>query len=57
VSRSERHHLSPAGQIDQWADFASGLKHNRAGRRRAAKMLGGLVIALVLGVALIYLLG
>jgi hypothetical protein len=57
VERYEHEPTSPAGQIDAWGDFAMGLRSNRAGRRRALRMLAWLVVvALVLtGVLLLVL--
>lgn len=48
--------LTPEGQIEQWGLVAHGLKHNRTGRRRAARMLGGLVAVIALGALLLLLL-
>ena len=48
--------LTQEGQIEQWGLIADGLKHNHAGRRRAARMLGGLVALIVLGALLLFIL-
>jgi len=55
VDRDEHEQLSPAGQIDSWADLASGLRSNRAGRRRALRMLGWLAAVLVVVAAVLLL--
>lgn len=55
VERSELEPLSPAGQVAQWGDFASGLRHNRSGRRRALRMLVGLAVVLAVGTGLVFL--
>ncbi len=44
MERHEHHPLSPAGEVHQWGDLAAGLKHNRADRRRAVRMLLVLVV-------------
>jgi hypothetical protein len=53
---AEHNQYSPAGQIDQWGDLAQGLRHNRSGRRRAARMLIGLAAVFVVALVLIYVL-
>jgi hypothetical protein len=47
--------MSPAGQVEQWADLASGLTSDTPGGRRAARMLVGFVL-LALGTGLVVLL-
>jgi hypothetical protein len=47
VERWEHEPTSPAGQVDAWGDLAWGLRTNRAGRRRALRMLGWLAAAVV----------
>ncbi|MGY1761295.1 hypothetical protein ACI79G_03090 [Geodermatophilus sp. SYSU D00779] len=44
MERYEHHPLSPAGEVDQWDDLAAGLRHNRAGKRRAFRMLLALAV-------------
>ncbi len=44
MERHEHHPLSPAGEVDQGGDLAAGLRHGRAGRRRAFRMLLALVV-------------
>ena len=56
MDRHERHPLSPAGQIDSLGDFASGLRSNRRGRRRALLMLLGLLVVVAVGTGVVYLL-
>jgi hypothetical protein len=56
MERYEHNQYSPAGQIDQWGDLAQGLKQNRAGRRRAMRMLVWLAVVLIVGFGLVYLL-
>lgn len=53
---AERNQYSPAGEIDQWGQLAQGLRHNRSGRRRAARMLVGLAATVLVAVVLIYAL-
>jgi t-SNARE complex subunit (syntaxin) len=55
VERWEHEPTSPAGQVDAWGDFASGLRSNRAGRRRAMRMLGWLVAVVVVLTAVLVL--
>jgi hypothetical protein len=43
--------LTPQGQIDQVGRLAHGLRYNRRGRQRAAKMLLGLLLAIGIAVA------
>jgi hypothetical protein len=50
VEPSEHSACSPAGQVDRWGDLAPGLRSNRAGRRRAARMLAGLAVVVLLAV-------
>jgi hypothetical protein len=56
MERYEHNQYSPAGQVDQWGDLAQGLTRNGSGRRRALRMLAGLVVVLAVGVGLLYLL-
>lgn len=56
MERDEHDQYSPAGQVDRWGEPAQGLRHNRAGRRRAARMVLGLAVAVVAGLGLVYLL-
>jgi len=51
-----RNPMSPAGQVDAAGDLALGWKTNRSGRRRATRMILGLLAVIALGVALIWLL-
>ena len=53
---SEHNQYSPAGQVDQWGELTQGLRHNRSGRRRAARMLLGLAVVVVVALAVIYAL-
>jgi hypothetical protein len=55
MERYEHDQYSPAGEVDRWGDLAQGLKHNRSGRRRAARMLIGLVVLILVGLGLVYL--
>jgi hypothetical protein len=57
MERHENHPLSPAGQVDGVGDLAHGLRTNRPGRRRAARMLAALAVLVLVGTALIALLG
>jgi hypothetical protein len=45
--------LSPAGQVKQVGDLALGWRTNHNGRRRAGRMLLGLVAVLVVSAALV----
>jgi len=56
MERHEYNSMSPAGRVEQWGALAGGLKYNRQGRRRAARMLVGLLLAIMLliGIAFIY---
>ena len=56
LSQGAHDPLTPEGQIEQWGLIADGLKYNHAGRRRAARMLGGLVALIVLGTFLLFIL-
>jgi len=56
MERHEHNQYSPAGEIDRWGDLAEGLKRNRAGRRRAGRMLIGLLVCVVLALVLVLLL-
>ena len=56
MERYEHNQYSPAGEVDRWADLAQGLRENRSGRRRAARMLLGLLACIVAGLVLVYLL-
>jgi len=56
MERFEHNQYSPAGEVDRWGDLAQGLTSNRSGRRRAARMLIGLAVAVLVGVGLVYLL-
>lgn len=47
MERYEHNQYSPAGEVDRWGDLADGLKRNRSGRRRAGRMLIGLVTAVI----------
>jgi hypothetical protein len=51
----EHEPTSPAGQVDAWGEFATGLRHNRAGRRRALRMLGWLAAVVVVLTAVLLL--
>ena len=53
MERFEHDSMSPAGQVDQWGDLASGLKYNRSGRRRAIRMLLVLALVLIVGSGLV----
>lgn len=56
MERYGHEQLSPAGQVDGWGDLAWGLRSNRSGRRRAARMLAWLTVVLLLvtGVLLLW---
>jgi len=56
MERHEHNQYSPAGEIDRWGDLAEGLKRNRSGRRRAGRMLIGLLMCIILVLGLILLL-
>jgi hypothetical protein len=56
MERYELNPMSPAGQVEQWGDLASGLRHNPSGRRRAVRMLVVLVAVLILATELVLLL-
>ncbi|HEV7210506.1 MAG TPA: hypothetical protein VGN47_02200 [Blastococcus sp.] len=56
MERDEHNQYSPAGEVDRWGDLAQGLTHNRAGRRRAVRMLVGLAVVVVVALGLVYLL-
>jgi len=56
MERHEHNQYSPAGQIDRVGDLANGLKYNRSGRRRAVRMLIGLMTAVLALTILIYVL-
>ncbi len=56
MERYEHNQYSPAGEVDRWGDLAQGLRYNRSGRRRAARMLVGVVVVLAVGLGLVYLL-
>ena len=56
MERHEHDQYSPAGEIDRWGDLAVGLKSNRSGRRRAVRMLIGLLMCIVLALGLVLLL-
>jgi hypothetical protein len=56
MERYEHNQYSPAGEVDRWGDLAQGLKNNRSGRRRAVRMLLGLVVAVIVVLGLVYLL-
>jgi hypothetical protein len=56
MERYEHHPLSPAGEVDQWGDLAAGLRHNRAGRRRALRMLLALAVVALVATGLVALL-
>jgi hypothetical protein len=56
VERHEPHPLSPAGQVGQWGDLAAGLRYNRAGRRRALRMLLALAVVSLVATSLVVLL-
>jgi len=56
MERHEHNQYSPAGEIDRWGDLAEGLKSNRSGRRRAGRMLIGLLMCILLVLGLVFLL-
>jgi hypothetical protein len=56
VERYEHHPLSPAGEVDQWGDLAAGLRYNRAGRRRALRVLLALAVVSLVATGLVALL-
>jgi hypothetical protein len=57
VERHEHHPLSPAGEEeDQWGGLAAGLRYNRAGRRRALRMLLALAVVALVAIGLVALL-
>ena len=56
MERHEHHPLSPAGQVDQWGDLAAGLGSNRAGRRRALRLLLALAVVSLVATGLLVLL-
>jgi hypothetical protein len=56
VERHEHHPLSLAGEVDQWGDLAAGLRYNRAGRRRALRMLLALAVVSLVATGLVALL-
>jgi hypothetical protein len=56
VDRHEHHPLSPAGEVDRWGDLAAGLRSNRAGRRRALRMLLALALLVLVATGLVALL-
>ena len=56
MERYEHHPLSPAGEVDQWGDLAAGLRHSRAGRRRALRMLLALAVVALVATGLVALL-
>jgi hypothetical protein len=56
MERWEHNSLSPAGQVDQWGELASGLRYNRPGRRRALRMLLALAAVVVIVTGLVLLL-
>ena len=56
MERHEHHPLSPAGEVDQWGDLAAGLRYNRAGRRRALRMLLALAVVALVATGLVALL-
>lgn len=56
MERYEHDQYSPAGEVDRWGELAEGLKHNRSGRRRAARMLIGLAVVLAAALGLVHLL-
>jgi hypothetical protein len=57
VERHEHHPLSPAGEVDQWGDLAAGLRDNRAGRRRALRMLLARAVVSLVATGLVTLFG
>jgi hypothetical protein len=56
VERYGHHSLSPAGEVDQWGDLATGLRSHRAGRRRALRMLLALAVFSLVATGLVALL-
>jgi hypothetical protein len=56
VERYEHHSLSPTGEVDQWADLATGLGSDRADRRRALRMLLALAVVSLVATGLVALL-
>ncbi|SDM39489.1 hypothetical protein SAMN05660642_02391 [Geodermatophilus siccatus] len=56
MERHEHHPLSPAGEVDQWGDLAAGLRHDRAGRREALRMLLAPAVVSLLATGLVALL-
>ncbi len=53
----EQHdHLTPLGQVEQVGALARGLRTNAAGRRRALRLLLGLVLAVAVLAVVVVLL-
>ena len=56
MERHEHYPLSPVGEVDRWGDLAAGLRYDRAGRRRALRMLLPLAVVALLATGLVVLL-